>query len=126
MADVEDGTKSGLNIGLHNGLKFQIPRIRSHLNNSNRELGFDAMKYLSFVGCRICYQGLHTVITLCSITLICNCYNPWCCHTAYLLFLDIYELHVVYVYRSIRHSSVFEKSTGTPLNYCLIVIASLL
>jgi len=63
MADVEDGTKSGLNNGLHNGLKFQIPGIRSHLD-SNQELGFDVMKYLSFVGCRFCYQGLHTVITL--------------------------------------------------------------
>jgi len=82
MADVEDGAKSGLwtvdwmvdrtlNNGLHNGLKFQIPRIRS------QELGFDVMKYLSSVGCRICYHGLHTVITLTGIyTLICNYYNP--------------------------------------------------
>jgi len=67
MADVEDSANSGLwtvdwmvdrtlNNGLHNGLKF-----------SNQELVFDVMKYLSSVGCRICYHGWHTIIVLTDI-----------------------------------------------------------
>jgi len=77
MADVEDGTKSGLNNGLHNGLKFQIPGIRSHLNNSNQELCFDVTKYAYHLyaaefATKVCTLSLHSLV--CSITLICNCY----------------------------------------------------
>lgn len=48
----------------------------------------------------ICTLSLYILTGIISIMLLCNCYNPWYCHTAYLPSLDI-------------------------LNHCLVVIAGL-
>ena len=47
--------------------KFQSPGVKGHMRINQQQSFVTGLEYVSFVGYRICYQGLLTVIILTGI-----------------------------------------------------------